>query len=145
MPDTGLPEPPSILCDLAKQEWEERGPGLARMGILTQVDVAIYAAYCQSYADYCRAREGIRLLIEGLPKGETSRAFLTRGTLGTDIKNPLFRIARESAQDMIRFAGELGLTPAARARLEVIPLEDQKESKLKSLLYVEKKKGRGET
>ena len=37
-------------------------------------------------------------------------------------QNPLVRIAAASADAMIRFAGEFGLTPVARARLAARPL-----------------------
>ena len=36
---------------------------------------------------------------------------------GNPRRNPLVKIAADAAEDMLRFAGELGLTPIARTRL----------------------------
>ena len=40
-----------------------------------------------------------------------------RTTVGDARRNPLVRIARDAADDMLQFAAEFGLTPVARARL----------------------------
>jgi phage terminase small subunit len=44
-------------------------------------------------------------------------ALLIRGTDGSAASNPLVCIARSAADAMMRFAGELGMTPIARTRL----------------------------
>jgi P27 family predicted phage terminase small subunit len=36
---------------------------------------------------------------------------------GNPRRNPLVKIAADAAEDMLRFAGEFGLTPIARTRL----------------------------
>ena len=42
---------------------------------------------------------------------------LVRSVDGNAKINPLVRIAATAAEDMVRFAGEFGLTPVARARI----------------------------
>jgi P27 family predicted phage terminase small subunit len=42
---------------------------------------------------------------------------LVRTTVGDARRNPLVKIAADAAEDMLKFAGEFGLTPIARARL----------------------------
>jgi P27 family predicted phage terminase small subunit len=41
------------------------------------------------------------------------------GSTGSHMANPLVKIARGAAADMLRFAAEFGLTPVARSRLSV--------------------------
>jgi len=45
----GFPKPPSFLGQIAKQEWRRVVPELHKLGILTKVDRAALAAYCESY------------------------------------------------------------------------------------------------
>jgi P27 family predicted phage terminase small subunit len=42
---------------------------------------------------------------------------LVKTTDGNARRNPLLKIAADAAEDMLRFAGEFGLTPVARTRL----------------------------
>lgn len=172
-PEPGLPDPPPSLCDIALAEWNERGPGLARIGVITEVDAAIFAAYCQAFADWTRARRGLQSQMERwkkikrLGRGEDgedeedgeevltddiedvklkdgdevaveSYAYMVRTRDGGWKRNPLLIAANDASQLMIRYAGEIGLTPAARARLEVQSPEEVKKSKIKALMYKEK-------
>jgi phage terminase small subunit len=47
-----------------------------------------------------------------------SQGFTVRGALNTTILNPVLKVARLSAQDMLRFAAEFGFSPAARTRIQ---------------------------
>ena len=40
------------------------------------------------------------------------------GSTGSHLANPLVKIARNAAADMLRFAGEFGMTPRARSYLD---------------------------
>jgi phage terminase small subunit len=51
------PKPPRYLTRLAAAEWRRLAPELHRLGLLTVVDVAPLAAYCQAYARW-RGRGG---------------------------------------------------------------------------------------
>jgi P27 family predicted phage terminase small subunit len=76
-------------------------PQLHAIGMLSTVDLAVLSAYCESYG---RWRAAIELRGHGL--------------IGPDGRvNPLIRIERQAALDMLKFGSELGLTPAARTRL----------------------------
>jgi phage terminase small subunit len=55
----GLPTTPGELADEAKIEWRRVAQALHRLGLLTRVDRAALAAYCQVYrADVRRASAG---------------------------------------------------------------------------------------
>ena len=133
----GLPDPPDTLCPIAREEWLERGPGLVRMGVLGKDDIGVFHAYCQSYADFKRARDALNKLMGGA-NGTEAGAFLSPSKVGGPKRSPLLLVANDAMQNMVRFAAELGLTASARSRIETI-LQDDTESDLKQYLYAEKK------
>ena len=45
-----LPDPPDFLTEKALAEWNRMGPKLVESGVVTEGDMAIFAAYCQSWA-----------------------------------------------------------------------------------------------
>ena len=50
VPDKGMPDCPKWLLPEAKEEWKRLCQKLSEMGVLTEIDMAAFAAYCQSYA-----------------------------------------------------------------------------------------------
>jgi P27 family predicted phage terminase small subunit len=74
--------------------------------LLRPVDVAVLAAYCQSYGRWLVCEEL-------LAKGE----LVVKGRAGLPRPNPLLRISRAAANMMVTTAGQFGLTPAARSRI----------------------------
>ena len=59
IPAKGMPECPEWLLPEAKREWERLADLMNQMGVLTEVDMAAFAAYCQSYARWKEAQEHI--------------------------------------------------------------------------------------
>ncbi len=59
VPAKGMPDCPEWLLPEAKKEWERLADLMNQMGILTEVDMAAFAAYCQSYARWKEAQEHI--------------------------------------------------------------------------------------
>jgi P27 family predicted phage terminase small subunit len=103
-----FPEPPAFLSEYAVYEWNRTGPELWRLGLLTVLDEASFAAYCQSYGLW-RAAE------ERLAKEDD---LVVRGTERSNrVPNPFLKIACQAARDLIKFGAEFGLTPSARARV----------------------------
>jgi P27 family predicted phage terminase small subunit len=78
------------------------------MGVLSVVDRAAFAGYCQSYAHAVEAEAAI--VRDGL--------FL-KGQRGKRYANPHVAIARRAWDEVRRFAIEFGMTPSSRARLDV--------------------------
>jgi P27 family predicted phage terminase small subunit len=107
------PDPPPFLQGYACDEWHRLAPELHRLGLLTIVDVAPFAAYCQAYA---RWREAEEALARVAAKDPTGGGLLMRASSGP-VPNPLLKMARLFAQDMVHFAAEFGLTPVARSRI----------------------------
>jgi P27 family predicted phage terminase small subunit len=81
------------------------------MGLLTVLDIHILAIYCTAYAEW---REAEEKLAEARKRDPVTRGLLVDGRV-----NPILKIARNAAQDMLRFAAEFGATPAARTRISL--------------------------
>ena len=58
-PGKGMPDCPKWLLPEAKKEWERLCVKLSEIGVLTEIDMAAFAAYCQSYARWKEAQEHI--------------------------------------------------------------------------------------
>src|SRR5262249_30555305 len=104
-------------CD----EWCRVAPALHAMGLLTVVDIQPLAAYCVAYAHWRTSLEALKAIAE---KDPATSGLLLKSNYGTAVQNPLVTIARKSAGDMLRYAGEFGFTPAARARIAAGPFAD---------------------
>jgi P27 family predicted phage terminase small subunit len=102
-----VPTCPTWLHREAKREWRRIVPHLEQLGLLTQVDRAALAAYCQLYARWWEAERAIRE--HGLTQ-ETESGYVTQ--------RPEVGIANTALTQMRRYLVEFGLTPAARTRID---------------------------
>ena len=57
VPEKGMPDCPDWLLPEAKTEWERLCEKLSQMGVLTEIDMAAFAAYCQSFARWKETQE----------------------------------------------------------------------------------------
>lgn len=116
-----LPSPPPHLADDAKVEWGRVAEELYKIGLLSSVDRAVLAAYCQAYARWAQAERAIN----EMGKADVLTAgLMIKTTNGNAIQNPLVGTANKAATDMVRYAAELGMTPSARSRITATPPED---------------------
>src|SRR5262245_20901412 len=59
IPAAGIPDCPDHLDAEAKAEWARIVPELEFMGLLTKVDRAALAAYCQAYSRWVNAEQQV--------------------------------------------------------------------------------------
>jgi len=123
--DLAEPTPPSFLCDEAKVEWGRICNTLYRAGLMTEVDRAALAAYCQSYGMWERAERALERMAS---KDQINHALMVKTTNGNAIQNPLHGIANKAKADMVRYAAEFGMTPSARVRVDAIPQDGKKDT-----------------
>jgi P27 family predicted phage terminase small subunit len=98
-----VPEPPAWLSVYAIQEWHRVASSLWVLGILRVVDESCLAAYCMAYSHWREAEEAILALPADARLGDHGRR--------------LQRLSRQWAHSMISFAGQFGMTAAARSRI----------------------------
>jgi P27 family predicted phage terminase small subunit len=118
VPPPEPPEPPEFLTGHAAEEWRRIAPELHALRCLTPFDIGPLAAYCDAYKRWRTAVE----TISGMEAQDPQfRGLLVKGPDGNAAVNPLVKIADRAAQRMVRFAGEFGMTPSARARVAAGP------------------------
>jgi P27 family predicted phage terminase small subunit len=113
---TTPPDPPEFLDEHAKNEWWRVAPKLHALGSLTVLDLQPLAAYCQAYAHWITAERALARMAADDPRFSS---LMINGNAGSLMVNPLVRVCRNAAADMLRFAAEFGMTPVARSRLSV--------------------------
>jgi P27 family predicted phage terminase small subunit len=126
-----IPEAPAFLSADARMEWQRVASQLHCLGLLTVVDVASLAAYCQAYGRWLTAERAIAAMAE---RDLVTGALMIKTTKGNAIQNPLVGTSNQAARDMVKYAAEFGLTPAARARIGLSAAANTKKSKFDGLI-----------
>jgi P27 family predicted phage terminase small subunit len=108
VPPDGIPRCPKHLAPVARAEWRRVARSLHAMGVLTPIDRAALAAYCQSYAKWVEAENKLR---------ETPALLKTPS--GYVQQSPWVAISNKQLELMGRYMAELGMTPASRSRVGV--------------------------
>jgi P27 family predicted phage terminase small subunit len=130
-PFTDVPDPPSFVTGYAADEWWRTATELHRLGLLTKVDVPALAAYCYAFGQWKMAAESLHRMQSGDP---VMNGMIIKSKYGDAIVNPLVSIVRKHAADVVRYAAEFGLTPAARSRISAGIHGDNSQSKFAGLL-----------
>ena len=105
--ETPRPTCPAWLSLEGKREWRRVLPFLQKLGLLTALDRAALANYCESWSEWVRyqadiVRYGtIRIAADGTPQ-----------------PTPWVRLASEARDRMMRAAAQFGFSPSARVGLK---------------------------
>jgi P27 family predicted phage terminase small subunit len=109
-PLISAPTCPAHLSPSAKAEWKRLARQLESLGIISQLDRAALAGYCQAWGRWVEAERKLK---------ETP--LLLRTPAGYVQPSPWLAIANKQLELMHRFMGELGLSPASRSRVAAFP------------------------
>lgn len=115
-PGKGMPTCPAWLLPEAKREWRRLAKKMNQMGVLSEVDRAAFAAYCQSYARWKEAQEHL-----------TEEGSCYESDKGIRRPSPWVAISNTEQRLMINAASEFGLTPAARSKIVAANAEPGKQ------------------
>jgi P27 family predicted phage terminase small subunit len=127
-----VPPAPPYLVGYASEEWDRIAVELHRLNLLTIVDIHVLAAYCQAFHCWRSATETFTKMAERDPV--SAGLMIKSGKNGTPMQNPVFLTARQAAKDMVCYAAEFGLSPAARARIAAGVYQEKTASKFDGLL-----------
>lgn len=105
-PEKKAPRCPKWLEPEARKEWRRLSKQMEKIGILTEVDMAAFASYCQAYARWKEAEEFI-----------TQHGTIVRTPSGYWQTVPQVSIAQQYLKIMNKIAEQFGLTPASRSRI----------------------------
>ena len=97
---------PAWLEGEARKEWRRTGKQLEQLGILTEIDMAAFAGYCQAYARWREAEVFI-----------TKHGTIVKTPSGYWQQVPQVSIAQTYLKIMNKFCEQFGLTPSARSRI----------------------------
>jgi P27 family predicted phage terminase small subunit len=123
---------PRGMGEGANKFWDQHAAELKRLEILTGVDVPAFRMAAEMYAMAVQAaailhEDGLVAKVTQLDKdGEV----VTTGIK----KHPAFQILRDSATSFRQFAGDFGMTPSARTRLQ-LP-EEAEQLSLADMLFL---------
>ena len=106
-PKTAVKRPWGLGRGGAARFWNDHAGELERLGILTGVDTAAFRLMAEHYA----------LAVQAL--GELKETGLTTEGRDGPKKHPLAQIARDNSMAFKSYATEFGMTPSARARLQL--------------------------
>ncbi len=99
------------LHPYAKGEWTAGAPILHGLGLLTELDLTFFAAYCQSYASWRAAEEWL---------SENGGTIILRdkdGKVRSVVRAPQALASREALADLNRFGAQFGLSPSSRTSI----------------------------
>lgn len=114
-PPVEVPPCPAWLSQDAREEWERIAPHLERLGLLSQIDLAALTCYVQAWGDLAWARRRMAEISEQDPTGERARINTTPS--GYRQISELQQISNRAMEQVEKFLGHFGMSPALRARV----------------------------
>jgi len=107
-PQPIAPECPEWLSEGAREVWERNVGVLERLGLMTEADGDMFAAYCDFYAKYVEASVDI-----------AEKGSVTTAQSGYEQQRAPVAMAQKYFDKAKSIAIEFGLTPSARGKLTV--------------------------
>lgn len=119
----GPPEPPAWLSEPARAHWADVVPTIAPNAVAA-VDASALGMFCEALADYLTARA----IAEDEP--------YTLDEHGRPRRHPAHMVRDAASARLLAWARELGLTPAARARMaNKVPAAEPEKDPAARLLF----------
>jgi P27 family predicted phage terminase small subunit len=98
-----MPRRPALLTGEARLEWERQAPRLFRLGLLTELDGPVLTLYCQNWKRWLQAEAAVEATLEATGRLNRMRVL----------------VAQRYGQAVLQLAGQLGLSPSARTRINM--------------------------
>ncbi len=122
-PQVEIPAPPKHLCKSAAKEWRRITPLLEELGLISGLDVAALGLYCQTYGRMVDLETAFNSRVnlkvnEGsnLPEAVVSVSIGITPS-GYQQQSVITQLIRSHREEVNRYLGHFGLSPAARARV----------------------------
>lgn len=103
-----VPPAPRWLSAGARREWRRLARLLLGAGLLTEIDVVALGMMCEALDIYQRAKAAM---------GE--EGLIVVSDKGNSYQHPALGVMNGARADVLRWAREFGMTPAARSRITV--------------------------
>lgn len=106
-PEEKIPSCPKHLNKQAKKEWHRVTKILDANKMITGLDMAALAAYCQMYGRWVEAEENL-----------SKESMVVLSPIGYMMQSPYLSIANKCMEMMKSFLTEFGMTPSSRTRIK---------------------------
>jgi P27 family predicted phage terminase small subunit len=106
-PEIKIPEPPALVKGVALEEWGRVTKELLDLGLVSSLNRALLAGYCQAYARWIEAEEHS----EVEPK-------IYKTESGYPIVTPWRGVADKALEQMHKFARGFGMDPESMSRIK---------------------------
>lgn len=115
-PEVKIPDCPTHLLPEAKKEWKRLAPQLERLGLISELDRAFFAAYCQAYGRWVQVEKQLKKhgdagLIDTTPSGYKQMSVW-------------LQISGRALSDMEKYGTHFGFSPSSRSRVTPLPQQD---------------------
>lgn len=107
-----IPSCPAHLGTEAAAEWKRITPHLLTAGLITQLDRAALAAYCQAWGEWAVVEKKVKELMKKDKAGADALVDVTPS--GYKQVAAVCQVRDRALDRMLRFAKEFGLTPSSR-------------------------------
>lgn len=114
-PPVEAPECPEHLEGEARAEWERIVPHLVALGLISKIDRAALAGYCDAWGEYVWACERVKALNAEDPSGERGRILSTPA--GYKQISVAQQIRNRALDQCKQFLALFGMSPADRSRV----------------------------
>jgi P27 family predicted phage terminase small subunit len=126
-PEAARPPCPSFLSQEGKKEWRRVSKELFVLGLLSNLDRAALAAYCQAYGRWIEAERAL-----------TREGLMVMSPNGFQQPNPWLSIASKALDQLRAFAADFGMSPVARSKVTVTATLPTKPNRLSKYLNTPK-------
>ena len=106
------PPCPDHLTADAKAEWRRTLPELLKLRLISAIDMAALAMYCQSYARWVHAERKMAEL-----EAQAEAGYVIESPNGFPVQSPWLAIANAAMEKCKSFMVEFGMSPSSRARI----------------------------
>lgn len=103
-----MPSAPRWMSLEAKRQWRRLAPRLFKTGLLTEVDGVGLAMLCEAIGQYVEGKE--------IVEREGTIAISDQGNV---YQHPAVGLMKTARAEVLKWAREFGMTPAARSRINV--------------------------
>lgn len=123
-PRVEIPAAPKHLGREAAKEWKRITPLLEELGLISGLDRAALALYCQTYGRLCELEEAFNLEVKGYTEQGKSyseavrKASSTTTPSGYEQQSVTVQLISSHRLQVHRHLMHFGLSPAARARVQ---------------------------
>ncbi len=127
-PPVEIPGCPKHLQDEARREWRRAGVLLRDLGLISKIDRASFALYCEAWADWvwckaelARAKEAASAgALAAKARGEEWKGgdgFMLPTPNGSFTYSPYWVGANKAAEQLHKFQALFGMAPSSRGRV----------------------------